>query len=252
VDIDLLVRDICRLRPGLEGVSETVDVYSVVGRFLEHSRIFYFEHGSAVNGDDGGGDGDARPEYYIGSADWMTRNLDNRVEAVTPVEDPTLREQLRFVLELTLADNRRVWKMNPDGSYTQRTPGDERVIDTQTVLMGEARAAAEREDVTRGLPCEFELPGTGLRIGGEPADGGEQPTPEASANGAGVTVDAPEADRETDGGDGGLPELLETHRDRWYRPDSATYAYAVRTPEGGREYRKTAEGAASVIERYWT
>lgn len=107
VDIDLIVRGICRLRPGLETVSENISVYSLVGRFLEHSRIFYFENG-----------GD--PKYYLGSADWMTRNLDNRVEAVTPVADPTIRSQLKFNLELVLADNCNLWEMDADGTYVQR------------------------------------------------------------------------------------------------------------------------------------
>ena len=98
VDIDLIVRDICRLRPGLDDISETVNVYSVVGRFLEHSRIFYFENA-----------GD--PEYYTGSADWMTRNLDNHVEAVAPIEDPEIRQQLRYNLEVVLVDNRMCWEM---------------------------------------------------------------------------------------------------------------------------------------------
>ena len=92
VDIDLIVRDICRLRPGLKGVSETIDVYSVVGRFLEHSRIFYFRAG----GED---------RYFIGSADWMTRNLDNRVEAITPIEDSRLQRRLEGILATLLADD---------------------------------------------------------------------------------------------------------------------------------------------------
>jgi polyphosphate kinase len=140
VDVDLIVRDICRLRPGVEGVSETVTVRSVVGRFLEHSRIYYFENG-----------GD--PEYYVGSADWMTRNLDRRVEAVAPVTDPTLREQLRFVLEVMLHDNRTSWEMDADGSYTQRTPDDDPVWATQSILMDAARTAHDRED-ERGIDTD--------------------------------------------------------------------------------------------------
>ncbi|PGF17105.1 polyphosphate kinase 1 [Natrinema sp. CBA1119] len=104
VDIDLIVRDICRLRPGLEGISETIDVYSVVGRFLEHSRIFYFRAG----GED---------RYYIGSADWMTRNLDSRVEAIAPIEDPRLQGRLETILETLLADDANRWVMRSDGSY---------------------------------------------------------------------------------------------------------------------------------------
>jgi polyphosphate kinase len=129
VDIDLVVRGICRLRPGLDGVSETVDVYSIVGRFLEHSRIFYFENG-----------GDS--EYYVGSADWMTRNLDRRVEAVAPVEDPDLRAELAHVLDVLCADNRKRWVMAKDGRYEQVTPADdEPVRNTHQQLMARARAA---------------------------------------------------------------------------------------------------------------
>jgi polyphosphate kinase len=129
VDIDLLVRGICRLRPGLEGVSETVDVHSVVGRFLEHSRIFRFGH--------------AEPSLFVGSADWMTRNLDRRVEAVIPVEDPELRAELDTVLEVMLADNRRRWIMDADGGYEQVRPGTDPVVDCQAVLAERARAGAE-------------------------------------------------------------------------------------------------------------
>lgn len=109
VSIDLIVRGICCLRPGLEGVSDNIRVISVIGQFLEHSRIFYFHN-------------DDQPEYYIGSADWMTRNLDRRVEAVTPIEDPTLTRQLQDLLDIMLADNRQAWDMAPDGSFTQRRP----------------------------------------------------------------------------------------------------------------------------------
>lgn len=127
VDIDLFVRDICRLRPGVEGASETIRVHSIVGRFLEHSRIFRF-----------GNDGDA--DHFVGSADWMTRNLDRRVEAVTPVEDPELQAELDAVLDTMLADNRRRWVMRPDGSYVQQRPGDEPVRDTHRELMDRVRS----------------------------------------------------------------------------------------------------------------
>jgi len=126
VDIDLIVRDICRLRPGLEDVSDTISIISIVGRFLEHSRIFYFH-------DDGA------ERYYIGSADWMERNLDNRVEAVAPIHDPALRTRLREILEICLADNRDCWEMHPDGSYVQRRPdGDEPVSRAQQTFMRQA------------------------------------------------------------------------------------------------------------------
>jgi polyphosphate kinase len=248
VDIDLVVRDICRLRPGVEGVSETVDVYSIVGRFLEHSRIFYFENATAV--DEEGTRADADPGYYTGSADWMTRNLDRRIEAVTPVEDPRLREQLRFVLDLALADNRRAWEMHPDGSYTQRTPGDGRVVDTQTVLMSEAEAAASSDQVTRGIPCAFDLPGSGLDIGDGPDRSGADAARPGVGGGAGRRDPGVEAG--DDDPDETLPEALLAHPDRWYRPDSGTYAFAVRTPDGDRVYRKTADAAAALVDEYWS
>ena len=151
VEIDLVVRDICRLRPGLAGVSETVTVRSIIGRFLEHSRVFYFENA-----------GDER--FYIGSADWMERNLDSRVEAVTPVEDETLQERLRAVLRSNLGDNRRAWEMDADGDYTRLRPGDDPVVDTHARLMKATRDAVERarnDDVAPDLedppaPEEFD------------------------------------------------------------------------------------------------
>jgi polyphosphate kinase len=138
VDIDLLVRGICRLRPGVEGVSDTVSVSSIVGRFLEHSRIFYFENG-----------GD--PDYYIGSADWMTRNLDRRVEAVTPVENPTLRAELQFVLDAMREDNRKRWVMDSEGRYEQVTPGDDPVRNTHQRLMRRAERSVPEADRTAGF-----------------------------------------------------------------------------------------------------
>lgn len=109
VPVRLNVRGLCCLRPGVEGLSETVRVFSVVGRFLEHSRIFRF-----VNG--------GRPEHFIGSADWMKRNLNGRVETVIPVEDPALKRQLDDVLAAYEEDNCSVWDCGPDGEYVLRTP----------------------------------------------------------------------------------------------------------------------------------
>jgi len=109
VDIDLIIRGICCLRPGIPGLSENIRVISVIGRFLEHSRIFYFHN----NG---------KPEYFMGSADWMTRNLDRRVEAITPVEAPKLVEELQDILDIMLADNRQAWDMDSEGVFTQRRP----------------------------------------------------------------------------------------------------------------------------------
>jgi polyphosphate kinase len=109
VSIDLIIRGICCLRPGVEGVSENIKVISIVGRFLEHSRIFYFYN----RGDE---------EVYIGSADWMPRNLNRRVEAITPVEDSRLAKDLQEILGIMLSDNRQAWDLQPDGQYIQRHP----------------------------------------------------------------------------------------------------------------------------------
>jgi polyphosphate kinase len=104
VHVDLITRDTCRLRPGLPGLSENVRVISIVGRFLEHGRVYYFRNG----GDE---------EYLIGSADCMKRNLESRVEVVAPIEDPALRAELRDVLDAQLLPNRDAWEMQPDGTY---------------------------------------------------------------------------------------------------------------------------------------
>jgi len=108
VTIDLIVRDTCRLRPGIGGVSSTIKVVSVIGRFLEHARIYYFHNGG-------------RPEYYLGSADAMQRNLEKRVEVLIPIEDQRLQSELRHILDTQLSDQRGAWDMNPDGSYVKRS-----------------------------------------------------------------------------------------------------------------------------------
>jgi len=137
VDIDLIVRGICRLRPGIDGLSETIAVHSVVGRFLEHSRIFKF--GNA-----------GKPEYYVGSADWMTRNLDRRVEAVAPVENPTLQAELDRILESLLGDNRKRWEMDATGRYVQQRPGDGPQQIAHEQLMARARKAAPETPTVYG------------------------------------------------------------------------------------------------------
>lgn len=113
VPIDLIVRGFCCLRPQVAGLSENIRVMSVIGRFLEHSRIFHFLNGQTEP---------THGEYYIGSADWMYRNLENRVEAITPVEQHGLRERLWRIIQIMLHDRRSAWEMMPDGSYAQRTP----------------------------------------------------------------------------------------------------------------------------------
>ena len=106
VMIDLVVRGMCSLRPQLEGISDNIQVVSVIGRFLEHSRLFWFGNGG-------------EPELFFGSADWMSRNLDRRVEAVAPIEDPKLRHQLEQVIDLYLNDT-AAWHMDNQGKFSQR------------------------------------------------------------------------------------------------------------------------------------
>lgn len=126
VQIDLIVRDTCRLRPGIAGLSESIRVMSTVGRFLEHSRIYFFRNGG-------------ESEYYIGSADCMKRNLDNRVELLIPIEEEKVRTRLRAVLDAHLHDARSTWDMHSDGSYVQRRPENEGdAAGTQQVLMESA------------------------------------------------------------------------------------------------------------------
>jgi polyphosphate kinase len=115
VPVTLFVRGFCSLKPGVKGLSENIQVISSIGRFLEHSRIFYF-----ANGSENPLDGD----YYIGSADWMHRNLHNRVELVTPILDLKLKEKLWEFIEILLSDNRQAWTLLPNGTYLQRQPGE--------------------------------------------------------------------------------------------------------------------------------
>ncbi len=129
VEIDLVIRGICCLRPGVSGLSERIRVTSIIGRFLEHSRIWMF-----------GNAGD--PEYYFGSADWMPRNLDRRVEVVTPVLAPEFRRRLQSVLDVCLGDNRQAWDLQSDGSYVQRHPGERGERATQRMLLRDSWGAS--------------------------------------------------------------------------------------------------------------
>ena len=122
VEIDLIVRGICCLRPGIPGISDRIRVISIVGRFLEHSRIFYF-------GNDG------NEEIYFGSADWMPRNFDRRVEVVAPIEKRQLHPRVCALLETCLADNRQAWDLHRDGTYVQRKPGKNPVVSTHERLL---------------------------------------------------------------------------------------------------------------------
>lgn len=129
VKIDLIVRGVCMLRPGVEGLSENITVRNVIGRFLEHSRVFYFANG----GDE---------EVYLGSADWMSRNLKYRIEVVTPVSEPSLQHYLKNVLLAAyLRDNVKARELKPDGSYVKipMAPG-ERPFDSQQFFMNHETA----------------------------------------------------------------------------------------------------------------
>jgi polyphosphate kinase len=132
VKIDLIVRGFCCLRPRVAGMSENVRVICVLGRFLEHSRIFHFLNGG-------------QEEFYIGSADWMYRNLDYRVEAITPIEDPQLRERLREILDTMLADRGHAWELDADGAWKRRATEDGRpASDTQELMMARAARIAKK------------------------------------------------------------------------------------------------------------
>jgi polyphosphate kinase len=125
VMVDLIVRGICCLRPGIPGVSENIRVRSIVGRFLEHSRCYYFHN----NG---------REEVYCASADWMDRNLFRRIEIMFPIRKKSLRTRLIADLDTALADNTQAWELKADGSYTQIIPAVGREqISAQTTLLRE-------------------------------------------------------------------------------------------------------------------
>ena len=128
VQIDLIVRGMCTLRPGVPGLSENIRVRSIIGRLLEHSRVFYFHSGG-------------REELFIASADWMGRNFFRRIEICTPVENPTIKQRImREALTLALADNRKAWLMQPDGSYIRATAQEgEEGLDMQETLLNEYR-----------------------------------------------------------------------------------------------------------------
>jgi len=123
VKIDLIVRGICQLRPGVEGLSDNIQVRSIVGRLLEHSRVFYFEN-------------DGNPELYCSSADWMIRNMFHRVETCFPIKHKKIRDRIIEDLELYLQDNTHAWILQSDGSYQHLQPkGGEEAVDAQAILL---------------------------------------------------------------------------------------------------------------------
>ncbi len=135
VEIDLIVRGVCTLRPGVPGLSERIRVRSIVGRFLEHSRIFFFQN-------------DHRPEVWAGSADWMPRNLYERCEVVFPIMDATLRKRItEEILAACLADNVKARIMQPDGGYSRISPDPANVFSSQQFLMRMAEGSADSEEI---------------------------------------------------------------------------------------------------------
>ncbi len=145
VKIELVVRGICCLKVGIPGISENISVRSIVGNYLEHGRIFYFHN-------------DGQEEIYMGSADWMPRNLDRRVEILFPVEDETLMEQVKHILGLQLADNVKAHVLLPDGTYARIDKRGKTRVDSQEQFCEEAVMANEkRTDVygaRRFMPAE--------------------------------------------------------------------------------------------------
>jgi len=120
VKCDLIIRGICCLRPGIKGVSENINVISIIGKYLEHPRIYYFKH--------------AKPQVYISSADLMPRNLSRRIELMTPIVEPELAEKIKQILQLQLNDNSLSWKLQSDGEYIKKTATNEVVINNHKIL----------------------------------------------------------------------------------------------------------------------
>ena len=146
VQVELLVRGICCLKVGLSGISENIHVRSIVGEFLEHSRIFYFENGG-------------NPEIYMGSADWMPRNLDRRVEIVFPVEDEKIKKELEHVLDLEFRDNVKAHILQPDGTYVKPDKRGKVQLNSQMEFCMEAteRAVQQKHETKKSrvfVPAE--------------------------------------------------------------------------------------------------
>ena len=142
MNIDLIVRGICCLRPGLEGISENIRVVSIVGRFLEHSRIFY-----CLN--------DENPEIYFSSADLMSRNLNRRVELLFPIEDSTIAKQMkRELLDTALRDSVRARLLNPDGTHSRINPrnGEEPFDSQHAIIQSRSAKASQPRPIPREAP----------------------------------------------------------------------------------------------------
>jgi polyphosphate kinase len=129
--IDVIARTTCSLRPGVDGLSDNIRVRSIVGRFLEHSRIYTFEAGD-------------RATVYIGSADLMQRNLDHRIEVLAPVENARIRQEINAILDSALADNVNAWELDSDGTWSRLAPGKEKPHSHQATMMRRSLTRAKR------------------------------------------------------------------------------------------------------------
>lgn len=142
VQIDLIIRGICCLVPGVEGVSENIRVISIVGRFLEHTRIFYFQNS-----------GNSR--YYLGSADWMPRNLNRRIESIFPVEDKESQDTIKKILAIYLSDNTKSRLMQSDGTYIRKYSSDSPKVDSQQVFMQQAVGELKKRELNKIIKPAF-------------------------------------------------------------------------------------------------
>jgi polyphosphate kinase len=171
VDIELIVRGMCALRPGIRGLSDRIRVRSIVGRFLEHSRIFYFENGG-------------EPEVYIGSADWMNRNLHERVEVLFPLKNPLLRDRVvHEILAAYLADNVKSRFLQSDGRYlrpwqsprgrSKKPPRGSAAFSSQDFLLGVADGTRTPEEIPDPIPRRSSRASVGRTFTGRPLIGKE-------------------------------------------------------------------------------
>ena len=136
VKIDLIVRGICCLKVGIPGISENITVRSIVGNFLEHSRIFYFEN----NG---------KSEVFCGSADWMPRNLERRVEILFPIEEEELKKKIMHILDMEIADTKKAHYMQADGTYSKLDKRGRKLMSSQEEFCKEAKQEAKKGSVNR-------------------------------------------------------------------------------------------------------